>query len=150
MDIEDLRTERASNSFLEKKSNELLLKYLKQERKEYDFADTSQWLAFQKKEEDLIYLTTTVVSWIENLPANSPKIKPLNELLNSMFRIGSYIANLETICQTAVSKYSSYEKSFKSASSEFYKSKLMFEKKEFDYKSKIEQLEKEIKFINSK
>lgn len=150
MDIESLNKERDSSFFLEKKSNDLLLKLLKQERKSYDFADTSQWLAFQKKEEDLMLISTTIASWIESVPKDSPKVKPLNELLNCLFRLGSYTANLETVCQTAVSKYVSCEKSIKQCASDSYSSKLAFEKRELEYKRKIEQLEKEIEFINRK
>lgn len=148
MDKNDLNKEREENAFIESSQAKLVLKHIKQERKNFDFAEYSQWLAFDKKEEDLLMLSDSIISWLSKVSEESPNKKKYMDLLNSVFRISSYCVNLETVVQSSVSKFISLKKDLDAANSSKYRQSLEFEKRELDYKKKIESLEKEIEFIS--
>lgn len=145
---EQLNKGREEEAFIEQSQAKMILKYVKQERKNFDFAEYSQWLAFDKKEEDLLVLSNTIIDWVDKLPENSTKKNSLVELLKSVFRVSSYCVNLETVVQNAVSKHISLKKDLDAANSSKYRQSLEFELKERDYKKKIEALEKEIEFLS--
>jgi len=48
---------------LEIKQANLHLEYLKKRRSQFDFADTSQWIALNRKEEDLLLLGDAFTRW---------------------------------------------------------------------------------------
>jgi len=146
--MENLNKEREADSFIEKKQVKLLMSFIKKERDRFNFADTSQWLAFEKKEQDLLVLADALTAWTIKIDKGDPRHKELMDLLKSVWSIGSYCSNLETICQSSVSKYIGLENEAKRLSSEKREASLRFQLKEKEYLHKIETLEKEIEFTS--
>ena len=106
----DLQKQKEQNKLLEKKQSVLYFEFLKKQRQRFDFADTSQWIALNKKEEDFLVLCDTFTKWITALKDGDKRRDELTELIQSVWRLQGYCVNLETITQAAVSEYSTTEK----------------------------------------
>lgn len=121
---------------------------LKQQRKYFEYADASQYLLEQQKEDDLLLLQDAFVEWIGKLKKDDARGKELNLLLKSIWRIQSYCGGLETICRAAIVKFVQLEKNVERLESE--KRLLELEIKQIKAKHEIEKntLEKEIEFIS--
>jgi hypothetical protein len=120
--------------------------YLKQQRKYFDYADTSQYLLEQQKEDDLLLLQDAFMEWLKKVKPEDPRSKEFNLLLRSIWRIQSYCGNLETICRAAVVKVVQHSKTIERLESE--KKLLELEMKQLKSKHEIEKssLEKQIEF----
>jgi len=96
------------------KDDKLFIKWeferLKENRKHFEYADTSQYLLEQQKEDDLLILQDAFVEWIGKINQDDPRSKELNLLLRSIWRIQSYCGTLETICRAAIVKTVQLEK----------------------------------------
>ena len=120
---------------------------LKKQRKYFEYADTSQFLLEQKKDEDLLILQSTIVEWINKLKKEDARKNELTLLLQSVWRIESYCRNLETICKTSVSKYNNFEKQISELQSKNKILELELIQKESKHKLEINSLGKEIEFL---
>jgi hypothetical protein len=121
---------------------------LKKQRKYFDYADTSQFLLEQKKDEDLLILQGTFVEWINKLKKEDARKKEFTLLLQSIWRIESYCRNLETVCKSSVCNLGETEKKIERLESD----KRILEFEIIQIKSKYEaeknSLEKQIEFIS--
>lgn len=144
--LKDLRNEQGD---LERAQTALMIKFLKQQRQNFDYADTMQHIAQQQNEDDLLILGDSLVKWITKLKPDDPRKKEFTLLLEGVWRIGSYCGNLQTICKSAVARYIQIDKDFHNASSKLRIANYDFEKERQEYEKTIENLRKEIQFINS-
>lgn len=121
--------------------------YIRQQRKYFDYADTSQYLLEQKKEDDLLLLQDSFVEWITKLKKDDTRKKDLTLLLQSIWRIQSYCGTLETVCKSSVVRVVELNKTIERIESE--KRLLELEIKQMKAKHELEKnsLEEEIKFI---
>lgn len=124
------------------------IEQLKQQRKHFEYADTSQYLLEQQKEDDLIILQDAFVGWIGKVKQDDPRGKEFNLLLRSIWRIQSYCGNLETICRAAVVKVVQHEKRIKQLESENRLLKLESDLVISNQKTQIKKLEEEIEFTS--
>ena len=129
---------------LEIKQANLHLEYLKKRRSQFDFADTSQWIALNRKEEDLLLLGDAFTRWSSALKDGDTRKDELILLLQSVWRLQAYCTNLETITQSAVMEYVTKEK----RNSELLSEKLEIEKLKKKHQKEKQSLEEEIKFIS--
>jgi len=122
--------------------------YIRQQRKYFDYADTSQYLLEQKKEDDLLLLQDSFVEWITKLKKDDARKKDLTLLLQSIWRIQSYCGTLETVCKSSVVRVVELNKTIERIESE--KRLLELEIKQMKAKHELEKnsLEKEIEFIS--
>lgn len=124
------------------------LEQLKQQRKYFEYADTSQYLLEQQKEDDLIILQDAFVNWIGKIKQDDPRGKEFNLLLRSIWRIQSYCGNLETICRAAVVNVVQHEKRIKQLEAENRLLKLESDLVISNQKTQIKKLEEEIEFTS--
>jgi len=122
------------------------LEYLKQQRKYFEYADASQNLLENQKEDDLLLLQDAFMEWLKKVKPEDSRSKDLNLLLRSVWRIQSYCGNLETICRSAVVRVVQSEKTIERLESE--KRLLELEMKQMKSKHELEKnsLEKQIEF----
>lgn len=144
-----LEKQREEKRVLEQSQARLHFEFAKRERERFDFADTSQWLAFDKKEEDFAILLDKFIGWIEVMKDGDNRKTELTEMVKSIFRLQGYCSNLETITQTAVSKYSSFEKQIKESKSEKRLLELELIQMKAKHDSEIKSLKSEIEFTSS-
>ena len=123
------------------------LEYIKQQQKYFDYADTSQYLLEQKKEDDLLLLQDSFVDWITKLKKDDDRKKNLTELLQSIWRIQSYCGTLETVCKASVVRVVELQKTIDKLESDIRL--LELEKKQLKSKHELEinKLGKEIEFL---
>jgi len=136
-----LQNQKEQNKILEMKQSNLYFEFLKKQRQRFDFADTSHWIALNKKEEDFLILCDTFTKWILALKDGDKRGKELTELLQSVWRLQAYCVNLETITQASVSEYTTTEKRNLQLVSE----KRLLELEIIQLKSKHEQEVKSLK-----
>ena len=120
---------------------------LKQERKYFEYADASQYLLEQQKDDDLLILQNAFIEWLGKIKVEDPRRKEMDLLLRSIWRIQSYCGTLETICRAAVVKFVQFEKNIERLKSE--NRLLELEIKQMKAKHELEKnsLEKEIEYI---
>lgn len=133
---------------IERYQTKLILEQAKKVRERFDYADTAQWLAQDKNLEDLTIVSNAISEWILNPKITETKKKELTELLMSVWRVLAYCQNVETICKTAVSRYSEAESKFDKYQSEIRILKMEKEQLEQSKNKEIESLKKEIEFIS--
>lgn len=148
MTIESLNKDRESSRLLEKQQEGLLIKFIKQKRERFDFADTLHWIALNKKEEDFLVLCDTFTKWHNGIDVGDKRRNELLELLQTVWRLQAYCVNIETVIQSSVAEYSSSEKRNLELVSENRKKELEFKLLENKYLNKIKQLEAEIEFTS--
>lgn len=122
------------------------LEYLKNQRKYFEYADTSQFLLEQQKDNDLLLLQDAFTNWIQKIKKGDTRASELTLLLQSIWRLQSYCGNLETICRASVSSIVDSNKKIERLESE----KRILELQIIQINSKHEiaknKLEKEIEF----
>ena len=121
--------------------------YIKQQQKYFEYADTSQYLLEQKKDDDLLLLQDSFVEWLTKLKKDDERKKNLTQLLQSIWRIQSYCGTLETVCKSSVGRVVELNKTIDRLNSE----KRILELEIIQMKSKHEleknSLGKEIEFL---
>lgn len=124
------------------------LEYLKKQRKYFEYADTSQFLLEQQKDNDLLLLQDAFTNWIQKIKKGDARASELTLLLQSIWRLQSYCGNLETISRASVSSNVDLSKKIERLESE----KRILELEIIQLKSKHEiaknKLEEEIKFTS--
>lgn len=131
----------------ELKDLEFYQKFIKTDRERFDYADSSQWLLETKNESDLSLITDSLIDWLQK-SKNDPQKKTLNGLIIAIFRIQSYCTVMETISKQSVAKMISFQKSLESLQSEKKRLELQHIIEIRSITLKLENAEKEIKFIN--
>lgn len=150
MTIEDLNKEREENRLLEQQQIGLFTKFVRQKRERFDFADTTHWIALNKKEEDFLILCDTFTKWHNAINLEDKRRNELLDLIQTVWRLQSYCINIETIIQSSVAEYVTSEKRNLELVTENRRKELEFILTEKKYLSKIEELGKEIEFITKK
>jgi len=120
---------------------------LKQERKYFEYADASQYLLEQQKDDDLLILQNAFIEWLGKIKVEDPRRKEMDLLLRSIWRIQSYCGTLETICRAAVVKFVQFEKNIERLKSENRLLELEIKQMKAKHESEKNSLEKEIEFI---
>lgn len=72
---------------------------IKKQRVYFEYADVSQNLLENQKDEDLLMLQDSLVNWINGIPKDDKRLVNLNLLIKSVWRIQSYCGVLETVCK---------------------------------------------------
>lgn len=126
--------------------------WLKSQRKYFEYADASQYLLEQQKEDDLLLLQEAFVEWISKLKDGDKRSDELNLLLKSIWRIQSYCGGLETICRSAIVKFTQGENRIKVLESELKLTQYQMIQDKAKYESENKSLKNQIEFIekNSK
>lgn len=132
----------------ERQQVKLHTEYIKQQRKYFEYSDTSQYLLEQKKDDDLLLLQDAFMEWINKMQEDDIRKKDLTMLLQSVWRLQNYCGTLETICKSSVVRIVELNKS----NNRFESEKRILELEIIQLKSKHElekkRLEEEIKFIS--
>lgn len=123
------------------------LEYIKQQQKYFDYADTSQYLLEQKKEDDLLLLQDSFVEWINKLKKDDSRKKDLTILLQSVWRIQSYCGTLETVCKSSVARVVELNKNIERIESEKRLLELEIKQIRAKHQLEINKLGKEIEFL---
>ena len=80
----------------------LFVERIKKQRSYFQYADESQNLLENQKEDDLLFLQEAFINWIKKLLKEDPRFDEINLLLKSVWRLQGYCGNLETICKASV------------------------------------------------
>lgn len=140
--MNQLEENRRKAKEVEQNQLKLISKYLDQQRKRFDYADTAHHILEDKNETDLIFISTTVNEWHGKAKEDSKKM--FLDILLALFRVQSYCTTMQTICKGSVEKYVTELKRTTNLESEIRLLKLELTKKENEIKS----LKSEIDFIN--
>jgi hypothetical protein len=145
--MNDLKEKRNQFAETEKLQVNLHTKYHNQVRQRFDYADTAQWIAQDKNESDLIFISEKLSDWYAKAKDKPDMIKLLNEMIGALFRVQSYVNHLETISKQSVALYVTETKN---------NAALLSEKKLLEYeilnltakhKKELESAKKEIEFL---
>jgi len=142
----DIQSQKEKNKILEMKQSNLHFEFLKKQRQRFDFADTSHWIALNKKEEDFLFLCDAFTKWITALKDGDKRRDELTELIQSVWRLQGYCVNLETITQAAVSDYITTEKRNLQLVSEKRLLELEIQQLKIQHEQAIKSLKAEIEF----
>lgn len=146
--MEEINQLREEQKLQEIRQNNLLLNFVKQERKSFEFANVSQQLAYEKNLEDATIINDALTNWSGKIKPDDSRKKEVDGLLFSLWRMMAYSQNLETITKTAVSKYISIEKRNTELVSENKLISLKSEAEINKLKKEIDALKKENEFLS--
>jgi hypothetical protein len=141
MNLEDMKSESRQKEINQIK---LLSKYLENERKNFDYADTAHWILQDKNESDLILISEKLNEW--HSKAKDENKKQFLDLIMTVFRVQSYCTTMETIAKGSVAKYSNEYKRNLQLESELstLKNELILLKT--NYENEIKKLKEQIAF----
>lgn len=142
-----MNDKRSENALIEKAQTRIMMSYIEEERKRFEFAETSQFILKDKNEIDMMLLMEKIAEWNKSAKNDSQK-KLLTELFLAILRIQSYVQNLETLNQHTVAKYVVEVDSSKKRDSYHASQKLKLELEISKLKKDLENAKKEIEFIN--
>lgn len=142
----DLNQERKSNQDLELARSKLMSKFLKNQRKSFEYADISMWLLQDKNETDIIFLGEKLDDWKSKAKPESEQLKVLSEMMMTLFRIQSYCFNMETINKASVAELVLERERRKDSESESHRLKLLHLKEISSLKIELENAKKQIEF----
>jgi hypothetical protein len=141
MSLEDKKSESRQKEINQIK---LLSKYLENERKNFDYADTSHWILQDKNESDLILISEKLNEW--HSKAKDENKKQFLELIITVFRVQSYCTTIETIAKGSVAKYSNEYKRNLQLESELSTTKNELILLKTKYENEIKKLKEQIGF----
>jgi len=81
------KDDRLAEGLREKSHVKLQVQFVKQQRKNFEYADTSQNLLEQQKEDDLLLIQDAFVGWINNKQIDEKRKQELTLLLQGVWRI---------------------------------------------------------------
>lgn len=145
--MEDLNKKRNEFGLNEMNHMKLVKKHFEKQRQRFEYADTAQWIRQDKNETDLIYVSEKLAEWSEK--AKPENRKQFEDLILSLFRIQSYCVNLETTCKASVAEFVSESKKVSYLESEIRRLKVENLNEVSKLKIELENVKKEIEFINS-
>ena len=145
--MEDFENKRRDFGEFEKQQSKLHIKFLEQRRKRFDYADTAQWILEDKNQSDLIELGDKVSEWMER--AKDSNKKQFEGFILTLFRVQSYCTNLETLSKQSVAIYIEERKINERLESELKIAKLELIRETSKLKSELENVKKELEFINN-
>jgi hypothetical protein len=142
------KDDRLAEGLREKSQVKLQVQFVKQQRKNFEYADTSQNLLEQQKEDDLLLIQDAFVGWINNNKIDDKRKQELTLLLQGIWRIQSYCGGLETVCKAGVARVVQQEKELSVLKSELSLAKLHAMQDKLKLESEIKMLKQEIEFTS--
>lgn len=140
--MNQLEENRRKSKEIEQNQIKLISKYIYQQRKRFDYADTAHHILEDKNETDLIFISNTINEWHSKAKEENKGV--FLEIILALFRVQSYCTTMQTICKGAVAKYVTEEKNLSRLESEIRLLKLELISKD----NEIKKLNEEIEFIN--
>lgn len=148
MDINDINKLKDDQRNIERSQSKLLVEYLKQQDKFWEFQGLSEQIAFDKNQNDMILLSTQISEWLEK-SKNEEQKKILTEMFLKTIRISSYVFHLETVSKHSITLYRQELETSKRLLSEKRSIELKLNQTEKEKDEQIKALKKEIEFISS-
>lgn len=145
--MDELEEKRRQNSQIEKNQSKLVAKFIEQQRKRFDYADSALWVLENKNETDLIFLSEKVNDW--HTKAKEENKPQFLDFILTLFRVQSYCTTMQTICKGSVAEYVNESKRAKNLESEVYNLKLEIQNLKSKHEQEIKGLKSEIEFISS-
>lgn len=135
----------------EKVLNKIIYNQAVKKNKSFAYAESQLWFSQLKFIDDLLFIQTTLISWMDKLKDNdSIKRNLINKIFLNVFSIDTYAVKMEVLIKETIEDYLDVKKEIEDLKYSKIKAKIKSEQKQKEYKSIIENLEKEIKFINRK
>ena len=145
--MENFENKKREFGEFEKNQTKLHIKFLQERRKQFEYADTAQWILEDKNQGDLIMLGEKVNDWMQK--AKDSNKKQFEDFILTLFRVQSYCTNLETLSKQSVAIYIEERKTNLRLESELKISKLELIRETSKLKSELENVKKELQFINN-
>lgn len=145
--MDSLENKRRENNEIERNQIKLVSKFLEQQRKRFDYADTAHWILENKNESDLIFISEKVNEW-HSMAKESNKAQFL-DIIMALFRVQSYCTTIQTIAKGSVAEYSNEVKRSKQLENEIYNLKLELTNIKSKYEAEIKSLKNQLEFVNS-
>ena len=142
------REDRLLEGLREKNEAKVLIKWIKQHRKYFDYSDTYQSLLEEKKDDDLLLLQDAFMGWINNSKIDATKKKELTLLLQSLWRVQNYCSSLEVVCKSSTAKVIEIEKKFNDYKSQYKITELNNEKEIMRLETEVRILKQQMEFIS--
>lgn len=145
--MDSLEERKRANHQIEQNQIKLVSKFLEQQRKSFDYADTAHWILENKNETDLIFISEKVNEW-HSMAKESNKAQFL-EIIMALFRIQSYCNTIQTIAKGSVAEYSNEVKRSQKLENEVYHLKLEISNLKAKYESEIKSLNAQLEFSSN-
>jgi hypothetical protein len=145
--MDSLEEKKRANNQIEQNQIKLVSKFLEQQRKRFDYADTAHWILENKNETDLIFISEKVNEW-HSMAKESNKAQFL-EIILALFRIQSYCTTIQTIAKGSVAEYSNEVKRTQNLENEVYHLKLEITNLKAKYEAEIKSLNAQLEFSSN-
>ena len=145
--MDSLEEKKRANNQIEQNQIKLVSKFLEQQRKRFDYADTAHWILENKNETDLIFISEKVNEW-HSMAKESNKAQFL-EIIIALFRVQSYCTTIQTIAKGSVAEYSNEVKRSQKLENEVYHLKLEISNLKAKYESEIKSLNAQLEFSSA-
>lgn len=145
--MDSLEEKKRANNQIEQNQIKLVSKFLEQQRKRFDYADTAHWILENKNETDLIFISEKVNEW-HSMAKESNKAQFL-EIILALFRIQSYCTTIQTIAKGSVAEYSNEVKRNQKLENEVYHLKLEISNLKAKYEAEIKSLNAQLEFSSN-
>jgi hypothetical protein len=145
--MDSLEEKKRANNQIEQNQIKLVSKFLEQQRKRFDYADTAHWILENKNETDLIFISEKVNEW-HSMAKESNKAQFL-EIILALFRIQSYCTTIQTIAKGSVAEYSNEVKRTQNLENEVYHLKLEITNLKSKYEAEIKSLNAQLEFSSN-
>lgn len=145
--MDSLEEKKRANNQIEQNQIKLVSKFLEQQRKRFDYADTAHWILENKNETDLIFISEKVNEW-HSMAKESNKAQFL-EIIIALFRVQSYCTTIQTIAKGSVAEYSNEVKRSQKLENEVYHLKLEISNLKAKYESEIKSLNAQLEFSST-
>lgn len=142
----DLNEERKSKADQEKSLARWHVNKIKEARKYFDYADLSQNILEQQKEDDLLLLQEWLVNVHSKLKDEDSRKDEVFNLIKSVWRLQSYCGGLETICKSSTVIVLTHMKRIEELESELRICKLKEIQNNAKNEKEISTLKKQIEF----
>lgn len=129
---------------IERNQIKLVSKFLEQQRKRFDYADTAHWILENKNETDLIFISEKVNDW--HSKAKDENKAQFLEIILALFRVQSYCVSIQTIAKGSVAEFSNELKRSKQLENEIYNLKLELVNQKSNYESEIKSIKAQLEF----
>lgn len=142
------REDRLEEGLRDRKEANVIIEWIKQHRKYFDYSDTNQSLLEEKKDDDLLLLQDAFMGWIGNAKIGAEKKRELTLLLQSLWRVQNYCGSMEIVCKAGTAKVIEIEKRFNDFKSQLKTEELNHDQERIRLESEIKVLKKQIEFLS--
>jgi len=120
---------------------------LKEARKYFEYADISQNILEQQKDDDLLILQDWFVELSGKLKPDDKRRDEVLLLIKSVWRIQSYCGTLETVCKSSTVLVSNYIKRIEELESELRIVSLKEKQNKSKYDSELSKLKERLEWV---